>query len=88
MKIKNRKIALHLVNLIRTGRTSVPILVTPAQLRRLNRLPIGKEIFLSNYYRYRGPENWVIRTHDGLQWMPSPHRRDEGDDWALEELAR
>lgn len=88
MKIKSRTITLHRVNLIMTGRTSIPILVTPAQLRKLNRLPVGKEIFLSNYYCYRGGESWVIRTHDGLQWVPSPCQRNPDDVFVLKELAR
>jgi hypothetical protein len=88
VNIKNKKMTLHRVDVILTGRTLLPILVTPAQLRKLNRLPVGKEISLSKYYCYRGRESRVIRTRDGLQWIPSPYGRNPDDVRILEELAR
>ena len=88
MKVKNRKMALLEINVIIGGRTSRPILVTTAQLAKLDRLPVGKEVFLSRYYCYSGGEFLVIRTSDGLQYMPNPHRGDPTDGDLLESLLK
>jgi hypothetical protein len=33
----------------------------------------GKEVFLSNRYCQIAGDFWVIRTNDGLQYMPNPY---------------
>src|SRR5438874_61301 len=71
--IKNRKIVLHKIMVSMGGRTYRRLLVTPRQLAKLNALPIGKEIFLSMFYCYSGDNMHVIRSRDGLQFMPSPY---------------
>jgi hypothetical protein len=78
---------LHRVDVILSGRTLRPILVTGAQLAKLNRLPLGTEVFLSRFYCYRGGDCRVIRTKDGLQWVPSPYGTNADDLRILEELA-
>ena len=88
MNIKNRKLTLYRVRVILTGRTLRPILVTRAQLKKLNRLPLGREVFLSRYYCYRGGECRVIRTKDGLQRVPSPWGTNADDEHLLKELTR
>jgi hypothetical protein len=79
VKIKNRKLSLHIVDVVIGSGYFRPILVTPSQLAKLNHLPGGKEIFLTNYYCYRGGEFSVIRTPNGLQYIPSPYRADAND---------
>ena len=88
MKVKNRKMALHQVNVIIGGRMFRPILVTTAQLAKLDRLPVGKEVFLSRYYCYSGGEFWIIRTSDRLQYLPNPHRGNPADGDLLESLLK
>jgi hypothetical protein len=75
--IKNRKIVLHKIKVPVGGRTYRRLLVTPRQLAKLNALPIGKEISLSMFYCYSGENMHVIRTTDGLQFMPSPYHTRE-----------
>jgi hypothetical protein len=77
-KIKNHKIVLHRIRVAMGGRTHRTLLVTPCQLKKLNALPPGKEIFLTNFYCYSGGYMHVIRTSDGVQFMPNPyHTREE-----------
>jgi hypothetical protein len=76
-KIKNRKILLHKVDVPTGGRTFKAVYLTPRQLQKLNAIPMGKELFLSRFYCHFGCDIWVIRTRDGLQFMPSPfHTRE------------
>lgn len=88
MKIKNRKMTLYRVGVLMGRRTSTSIWVTHAQLAKLNCVAIGKEIFLSNYYCYFGGNIWVIRSRDGLQYIPYRHRPDQGDNNLLNELVQ
>ena len=79
MKIKNRKMELHQINVVIWGAMSRTILVTSAQLVKLNKVPVGKEFFLSRYYCYSHGDFWAIRTRDGLQYMPNPYNGDPLD---------
>ena len=76
-KIKNRTIVLHKIMVPMGGRTYRRLLVTPCQLAKLNALPMGKEISLSMFYCYSGDNMHVIRSRDGLQFMPSPYHTGE-----------
>jgi len=72
-KLKNRKIVRYLVE-VACGGVGYPlgtfraIRLTKKQLEKLNRIPVGKEVFLSHFYG--GAGYWVLRTPDGLQYMP------------------
>ena len=81
--IKHRKIVLHKIKVPIGGRTYRILLVTTRQLAKLNALPIGKEISLSRFYCYSGHQMNVIRTTDGLQFMPSPYHVREVLDMTL-----
>ena len=81
--IKNRKIVLHKIKVPIGRRTYRILLVTPRQLAKLNALPIGKEIILSRFYCYSGHYMRVIRTTNGLRFMPSPYRVREVLDMTL-----
>ncbi len=74
MKIKNRKAALRRIYVPLGDGSFRPIHVTEKQLARLTRIPVGKEVFLSKRYCQIGGDFWVIRTNDGLQYMPSAYR--------------
>jgi hypothetical protein len=77
LKIRNRKIVLHRVLVPMGGRTYRYVYLTPRQHEKLNALPVGKEVWLSDFYCYIGGDMRVIRTIDGLQFMPSPlHTRE------------
>jgi len=56
------------------------IYVTKRQLEKLNALPVGKEIFLSQFYCYLGGEINVLRTNNGLRYVPNAycHRDSDG----------
>ena len=86
IKIKNRKLVLHKIMVMICGDTLGSILVTPAQLANLNRVTVGTEFFLSRRYCYRSDAFWVIRTRDGLQYMPNPHKGSVNDAHLLESL--
>lgn len=73
MRIKHRKVALRRIYVTLGDRSSRPIYVTDKQLAHLNRIPVAREIFLSNFYCHIGGDFWVIRTNDGLQYMPNPN---------------
>lgn len=76
MKINNRKVLLHKINVTIGKNLCRQILVTPAQLAKLNRISGGEEVFLSNYYCYSGGGFYIIRNDAELQYMPHPHRGD------------
>jgi len=84
MKVKNRKVTLHQVN-VAMGRV---IHVTPKQLEKLNSIPVGKELFLSNYYCQIGGDFWAIRTRDGLQYLPNPYCGSQNDAYLLGEMLK
>jgi hypothetical protein len=86
MKIKNRRVLLHQIKIPVCGRTYRHILVTSAQLAKLHRAQVGTEIFLNCYYCHTGGDFWVIRTKDGLHYMPNPYRGDPDDARLLETL--
>jgi len=72
-KLKNYKIVRYVVRVELGGVGHPPgtfkeIHLTKKQLEKLNRIPVGKEVFLSNFYG--GAGYWVLRTPDGLQYMP------------------
>ena len=71
LNIKNRKVKLRRICVPLGARTFRPIHVTEKQLVHLNRIPVGQEVFLSNRYCQIGGDFWVIRTKDGLQYMPN-----------------
>jgi len=50
VKIKNRKVELRQIAVPLIGNTLRIIHVTPRQLEKLNAIPVGKEVFLSQYY--------------------------------------
>jgi hypothetical protein len=70
VKIKNREVELRQISVPMIGNTMRIIHVTPKQLAKLNAIPVGKEVFLSQYYCQIGGDFWVIRTNDGLQYVP------------------
>jgi hypothetical protein len=80
MKIQCRKVELYIISVPMLNRVSRPIYVTKKQLAKLNALQVGKEIFLSRFYCLLRGEFRVLRTKDGLQYMPNPYsqRDDEG----------
>jgi hypothetical protein len=80
MKIQRRKLELFMINVPMINRTSRNIYVTKKQIEKLNALPVGKEIFLSRFYCYFGGDFHVVRTSNGLQYVPNPwnQRDDEG----------
>src|SRR5215475_14997297 len=59
---KNRKVELCQIAVPMIGNTLRIIHVTPKQLAKLNAIPVGKEVFLSQYYCQIGGDIWVIRT--------------------------
>jgi len=73
-KLKNRRIVRYVVK-VDCGGVGYPpgthrlIHVTNRQLEKLNRIPAGQTVFLSNFYGGAGYR--VLRTPDGLQYMPS-----------------
>lgn len=73
MKIKNRTVALYRICVAMGGRCFKIIHLTKKQLARLNKLTPGKEVFLSHAYCHVNGGFWVIRTENGLQYMPFPH---------------
>src|SRR5437879_6561936 len=73
MKIKNRKAELYMINVSIINGAIRPIYVTRKQLAKLNALPVGKEIFLSRCYCLLNGDFHVVRTNNGLQYMPKPH---------------
>jgi hypothetical protein len=79
VKIRNRKVELREIAVPMIGNTLRIIHVTPKQLEKLNALPVGKEVFLSLYYCQIGGDFWVIRTNDGLQYVPNPYRVSDDD---------
>ena len=79
MKIKNRKVELRQIAVPMIGNTRRIIHVTPKQLEKLNALPVGKEVFPSLYYCQIGGDFWVIRTNDGLQYLPNPYSVSDND---------
>ena len=86
VKIRNRKVELRQIAVPMIGNTLRIIHVTPKQLEKLNALPVGKEVFLSLYYCQIGGDFWVIRTNDGLQYVPNPYRALEVDACLLESM--
>lgn len=89
-KLKNRKIVRYVVKVECGGvgyppGTSRSIHLTKKQLEKLNRIPVGKEVFLSCFYG--GADYWVLRTPDGLQYMPwmTGYNSEESTKW-LENL--
>lgn len=56
MNIQSRKVELYKISVPLIGRTSRTIYVTKKQLKKLNALPLGKEIFLSRFYCFLGGE--------------------------------
>ena len=84
MKIKNRKVELCQIAVPMIGKTLRIIHVTAKQLEKLNALPVGKEVFLSLHYCQIGGDFQVIRTNDGLQYVPNPYRPLESDASLLE----
>jgi hypothetical protein len=79
MKIKNRRVILRQVNVTIWGTMFRQILVTPAQLAKLNRVPVGEELFLSSYYCYAGGGFCAIRNDSGLQYISDPYRGEPRD---------
>jgi hypothetical protein len=73
VKIKNRKVTLRRIYVPLGACTFIPIHTTDKQLARLNRIPDGKEAFLSNRYCQIGSYFWVIRTKGGLQFRPNAY---------------
>ena len=86
VKIKNRKVELCQIAVPMIAKTSRIIHVTPKQLEKLNAIPVGKEVFLSHYYCQIGGDFQVIRTKDGLQYVPNPYRPLESDASLLEAM--
>jgi hypothetical protein len=86
LKIKSRRLVLHKIVVTMCGGTLRSILVTPVQLANLNRVTVGTEFFLSRRYCYSADAFWVIRTKDGLQYMPNPHHGSANDAHLLESL--
>jgi len=68
------------------GKTLRIIHVTPKQLEKLNAIPVGKEVFLRQYYCQIGGGFWVIRANDGLQYVPNPYRVSDADVHLLESM--
>jgi hypothetical protein len=79
VKIKNRKVELCQIAVPMIGKSLRIIHVTPKQHEKLNAMPVGKEVFLSQYYCQIGGDFWVIRTNDGLQYVPNPYSLSDGD---------
>jgi hypothetical protein len=86
LKIKNRKCELHQIAVPMIGKTLRIIHVTPKQLEKLNAIPVGKEVFLSQYYCHIGGDFWVIRTNDGLQYVPNPFTVSDRDVYLLDSI--
>lgn len=86
MKIKNRKVLMHRILVPMGGRSCKIIYVTAKQLIGLNKIPVGKEVFLSDRYCHISGGFWVIRTIDGLQYMPFPNVTSDHDVSMLEEI--
>jgi hypothetical protein len=87
MKIKSRNVALRRIYVPLGDGSFMTIHVTNKQLARLNRTPVGKEIFLSNRFCQIGGGFWAIRTNDGLHYMPNPHRGTQEDVRILEAMS-
>jgi hypothetical protein len=86
MRIKNRKVALRRIY-VPFGNGSIRCIhVTDKQLARLNRIPVGREICLSNFYCQIGGDFSVIRSNDGLQYLPNRYCRSQEDIWILESM--
>jgi len=79
VKIKNREVELRQIAVPMIGNTLRIIHVTPRQLEKLNAIPVGKEVFLSQYYCQIGGDIWVIRTNDGLQYVPNRYSLSDAD---------
>jgi hypothetical protein len=88
-KLKNRKIVRYVVEVDCAGVGYPPgthraIHLTKRQLEKLSRIPTGKDVFLSNFYGGAGYR--VLRTPDGLQYLPFMFLPDsDGTKW-LEDL--
>jgi hypothetical protein len=72
VRIKKRKVQLYRIIVPMFGSTLKIIFVTAKQLAKLNLIGIGKEVFLSRRYCQIGGAFWVVRTTDGLQYIPNP----------------
>jgi hypothetical protein len=88
VRIKNRKVALRRIYVPRGDGVYKTIYVTDKQLAHLNRIPVGREVFLTNFYCLAGGGYWVIRTNNGLRYMPNPHCSSEDDIRILESMRR
>jgi len=88
VRIKSRKVSFRRIYIPWGDRSYKAIYVTDKQLAHLNRIPVGKEIFLSNFYCLLGGGYWVIRTNNGLRYMPNPYCCSEEDIWILESMLR
>jgi hypothetical protein len=82
-KLKNRKIVRYVVR-VECGGVGYP----PGPFReieRLNHIPVGKEVFLSDFYG--GAGYWILRTPEGLQYMlwMTAYNSEESTKW-LERL--
>jgi hypothetical protein len=86
LKIRNRQCELRQIAVPMIGKTLRIIHVTAKQLEKLNAIPVGEEVFLSRYYCHIGGNFWVIRTNDGLQYMPNPCRASKTDACLLESM--
>jgi len=84
VRIKNRKVQLYRIMVPTFGRTLRIIFVTQKQLANLNSIAVGQEVFLSHRYCQIGGDFWVVRTTEGLQYIPSPHAASEADIRLLE----
>jgi hypothetical protein len=80
LKIKKRKVELYRISVPIINRTYRDIYVTKKQLDKLTALHVGREIFLSRFYCLIGGDFHALRTNNGLQYMPNPHRNVEKDD--------
>jgi hypothetical protein len=76
MKIQRRKVDLYKIIVPMINGCCRYIYVTKKQLEKLNALPVGEEISLSRLYCYLGGDFHVLRTKDGLQYMPNPYLLD------------
>jgi hypothetical protein len=62
-RIKNRKLKLYEIRVHIDGYSVLPILVTKKQLAKLNALPMGKEVLLTNYYgQWVAGSTWCVRS--------------------------
>jgi hypothetical protein len=71
VKIKNRKVELCQIAVPMIAKTLRIIHVTPKQLEKLNAIPVGKEVFLSQYYCQIGGDFQVIRPMMAFNTYPT-----------------